>query len=416
MFNRLLFEEIFHSLKQYKLRNILTGFGVAWGIFILIILLGAGEGLHQGVMKLFGGFAQNSFWVYGGQSSINSGGQSEGKQILFTDEFIDLIKKRYREIENISVEYSLGDLNVIHRYKSGNFSVIGINKGYFKIKLLKNESGRLFNVNDFNHCKHVAVIGEKVKKTLFPSSNAIGNSININDSFFKVIGVLESGSIFNQNDQNSIFLPAGTINNSLSKTEHYTKFGFTLQNSVKNSSFEFQLKKFLARNLRFNPLDEKAIFIFNFEEQVKSFNKLFTALKAFLWFIGVCFLISGMVGIGNIMLIIVKERTKEIGIRKAIGATPKSIIQLILLESVVITVLSGLIGMISGIGIIQLGNLILNFTGNDPDSIFTQFTINIPMSIGALILLIITGCLAGLIPAKKAVEILPAKALNYGQM
>lgn len=416
MFNRLLFEEIFHSLKQHKLRNVLTGFGVAWGIFILIILLGAGEGLHQGVMNLFGGFAQNSFWIYGGQSSINTTEQSEGKQILFTKELMDLIEKRYPEIENISAEYTLGNSNVIQKHNTGTFPVIGIGHDYFKIKLLRSEKGRLFNRNDIRNSKHVAVIGEKVKKTLFPNSNAIGNSININDNFYKVIGILESGSIFNQTDQNSIFLPISTVNSSLSKIEHYTKFGFTLKNNVKSSSFELLLKKFLAQNLKFDPLDEKAIFIFNFDEQVKSFNKLFTVLKAFLWFIGVCFLVSGMVGIGNIMLIIVKERTKEIGIRKAIGATPKSIIHLVLLESIVITVLSGFIGMLAGFGIIQIGNLILNYTGNDPNSIFTQFTINIPMSIGALILLIITGCLAGLIPAKKAVEILPAKALNYGQM
>lgn len=291
-----------------------------------------------------------------------------------------------------------------------------MNQDYFKIKLIHPEKGRFFNYRDIKEQKHVAIIGEQIQKILFPDSGPIGKFINIKGNYLKVIGILESGSIFNQTDQNSIFIPITTMNSSITKIDNYNKFGFTLKSGVNTDKFENTLKRFLAKRLDYDHLDEKALYVFNFEEQVKSFNKLFTVLKGFLWFIGICFLISGMVGIGNIMLIVVKERTKEIGIRKALGATPNSILHLILMESVFVTFVSGLVGLLGGIGIIQIINLLLNYTSDDPDSFFAQFTINMPITIAALVLLIITGCLAGLIPAKKAVEILPAKALNYGQM
>lgn len=416
MFNSLLFEEIFHSLRQNKIRNILTGFGVAWGIFILILLLGAGEGLQQGVYKLFGNFAQNSVWIYGGRSSKIEIGRSEGKQILFSQDLLDLINKKFPEINVLSPEHNIGLNNVIYKNNTGPFSVIGVNHEYFKIKLIHPEKGRFFNQRDVEEQKYVAIIGEQVGKVLFSNINPLGEFININGNFLKVIGVMESGSIFNQGDQSSIFIPITTMKSSLAKIDDFNKFGFTLKTGVKSDKFELIFKKFLAKHLNYDHLDEKAVFIFNFEEQVKSFDKLFNVLKGFLWFIGICFLVSGMVGISNVMLIVVKERTKEIGIRKAIGATPRSILNMILMESIVVTFLSGLIGLASGIGLIQIINLILSYTSDDSDSIFSQLTINMPATVVALILIIITGCLAGLIPAKKAVEILPAKALNYGQM
>jgi len=408
-------EDIIHSLKQNKLRNILTGFGVAWGIFILVILLGAGNGFQTGIMKLFGSFAQNSLWVYGGQSSSVEIGMTEGKLILFNEEDVNIIGKRFTEIESISPETTIPRSIVSFKENFGAYTIKGISEDYFKIKILDIDHGRTFNKLDNSEKRKVAIISNKIKKVLFKQNNAVGQFINISGTWFKVIGVLDEGNIFTQSEQNAIFIPFNSVKENYNIGNEFNTFGFTLKSGVNTKDFEIKLKKILANRIGFDRFDEKALFVLNFDEQIKSFDKLFNGIKAFLFFIGVCLLLSGIIGIGNIMLIVVKERTKEIGIRKAIGAKSNSIIMMILSESVVITFIAGLVGLLLGIGVTNLVNLIITQFYDKEDVLISNFGINIPIALLSMFLIVVSGCLAGLYPAKKAAEIMPVVAINHEQ-
>jgi len=414
MFN--LLEEIFFSLKQHKLRNILTGFGVAWGIFILVILLSTGDGFQRGIMKLFGSYAQNSIWVYGGQSSNIDIGKTEGRFILFNQQEIELIEKRFSEIEAISPEIILANTIVSYQENHGIYSLKGINDEYFKIKILNVKEGRIFNNFDNSEKRKVVIIGNNMKDVLFEGKSPIGEFINIGGTWFKVIGVLDEGTILTQNEQNVMYIPINSLIDSYNKGNEFNTFGITLKKEEDAIKFENRLKRFLANRFDFDKFDEKALFVLNFEEQIKAFNKLFKGLKAFLFLIGACLLLSGIISIGNIMLIIVKERTKEIGIRKAIGAKSKAIISMILMESVTITFLAGLTGLFLGILLINLVNLIINQFYDKKDVLISDLSLNLPVALIAIFMIIISGCLAGLYPAKKAADIMPVEALNYEQL
>lgn len=413
MFKIYHFQETLQTLKEHKGRNILTGFGVAWGIFILILLLSAGEGLQSGISRIFSGYAQNSMWLYGGQSSIIQEGSVEGKPIVFSKTLLDNITARFKEIECISPEVT-NPKNSFISFKDKSYvaPIKGVGSSYFNIKLLQLADGRLFNLLDEKTERPVCIIGDNMKEVLFKNENPLGNYINISGNWFKVIGILSKGSMFSENEQRSVFISYNCFQKHFSGGLEFNVFGILLKNNTNTEIFERKLKNYLSRSLDFDKLDNKALYILNFNEQVKVFNKLFTGIKIFLWFIGICLLLSGIVGIGNMMLVIVKERTKEIGIRKAIGATPNEILMMILMESVVITTLSGLGGMLIGFGLVGIINWIIHSFNNKKDSLIDSLNINIPMALGALVILILSGCIAGFIPAKKATEIMPLEALN----
>ncbi len=415
MFKLYYIEEIFHSLKQHKLRNVLTGFGVAWGVFILVLLLSAGDGLQKGVMKLFGGFAQNSLWIYGGQSSTIEIGMTAGKSIIFTEKETELLEQRYQEIEAISPEVSLTNSIVSFEENYGVYSIKGIGEDYFRIKILGVEQGRCFNYYDNIEKRNVVVIGSRVKDIVFKESEAVGQFVNIAGAWFKVVGVLNEGTLFNQNQQDAVYIPFNTMKSVFNQGNEFTVFGLTLKQGTRTKGFEKKIKKYLANRIKFDESDKKALFIMNFDEQIKTFDKLFKGLKVFLGFIGVCLLLSGIIGIGNIMLIVVRERTREIGIRKAVGAKSKAIIMMILSESVAITFIAGLVGLLLGVGVTSLVNLVMSRVYANEDVLISSFNINFSVAITAMFLIIISGCIAGLYPARKAAEIMPVVALNYEQ-
>lgn len=407
------FQEIFNSIKQNITRSILAGFGVAWGIFILIILLGAGQGFQNGIMKLFSVFAQKSIWIYGGQTSLVYCNENEGKAILFDKAYLDNVKKRYEVIEAISPEVNYnGYLQVTSQQKAGSFQLKGVWCDYFKIKLLKPEFGRLLNRIDNKEIRRVAVIGQQVAKTLFPNESALNKYINVSGNYFKIIGILESGSIFSMQEINNIYIPYECFIDCFNQGKQFNVFGFILKKDVNPTNFETTIRSYLAHQSGFDVKDNSAMYILNFENQIKGFEKLFAGIKIFLWFIGLCLLLSGMVGISNIMFVIVKERTYEIGIRKAIGATPKSILWLLLLESILITSTAGIIGLVLGGGCIFFINYLIKVFMTSKDSIMSNATIDIPVIITALFILILSGTIAGFLPAKKASDIMPVDAIR----
>ena len=366
-------------------------------------------------MQLFGSFAKNSIWVYGGQTSDNvKTNVSASKQILFTNNDIDIIKSRFSAIEAISPELNFnGNSLVSNQQNTGYFQVRGVRSDYFQVKIIKPEEGRLLNVLDNNEFRRVALIGKQVADGLFPKNTPLNQFINIGGSYFKVVGVIEKGSIFTQGEQKVIYIPGNTLIDCFNQGREFNAFMITVAKNTHTAEFEKSLTSYLARKYGFNANDKKALFILNFETQVAAFNNLFKGVDLFLWFIGLCLLLSGIVGISNIMLVIVKERTFEIGIRKAIGAKSKNILGMIISESVIITSLAGIVGMLLGVMFIELINWVLSSFFTDKDSLFTSAGIDFPVIFFSLFLLILTGILAGLFPAKKAAEITPVEAIRY---
>ncbi len=407
-------QEAFFSLKQNKSRSILAGFGVTWGIFILILLLGTGRGFQQGILQLFSAFAKNSIWVYGGQmSETNLKKTTQRKLILFDQNDLKILKERFPEIEFISPELNYnGNSLTSHEQNTAYPQIRGVLPDYFNVKIIKPEEGRLLNVLDDKEYRRVAMIGKQVADLLFPTEAPIGKSINIGGTYFKVIGIIEKGSIFTQNEQNAVYIPYTSFIDCFNQGREYNAFILTLSKNSNALDLENKIKSFLSRFKGFDVDDKKAIFMLNFENQTKAFDKLFKGINGFLWFVGLSLLLSGIAGISNIMFVIVKERTFEIGIRKAVGANSRSIIGMIITESIAITSMAGLIGLSFGVLVISLLNWIIASFFKAKDFLFTSASIDFPVIIFSLFILILAGVLAGFLPAKKASEISPVEAIR----
>lgn len=407
-------KEVYSSISRHKMRSLLTGFGIAWGIFILIVLLGAGNGFRSGILTIFSSYASNSIWVTGNWvSETSSKGMQIGSNIRFDDDLISKLKCRFPQIKQISSEYNYQSRELIKYMEiASSFQIRGIEEDYMSIKLLEISEGRNFNKLDYRNKRQVAIIGKQVKDILFKKEDPLGKFINISGGFFQVIGLLDEGTIFSMMEKNRIYIPHLSLFDTFNLHREFDSFGLIIYENVPVENFENDLRSFLSSEIGFNKEDKNALFINNIQLQVKSFNKLFDGIDIFLWILGICFLLSGMIGITNIMLVIVKERTVEIGIRKALGATPNSIMQLILIESLLITTLFGVIGLICGYGGLFFYNWFIEALQTGQQEVFSKGYINISVIIISFVILIVAGLLAGILPAKNAVSIMPIQTLN----
>lgn len=405
------FQETFQSIKQNRLRAVLSGFGISWGILILVVLLGTGAGFQEAVMSLFSVFARKSIYVYGDETSLKHNNIKEGKAIRFSEKSLMLLQRKFSEIEFISPEVH-SSLQVQNTTKSAVSNVIGVNPDYMHIKILQvREDGRLFTRMDNDSARNVAIIGENVAAALFGKQTALNQQINIYGLYFRIIGILKNDNIFSASDINSVYIPYSTYLQTINGDLEFNAFCLSLRQSADSKKFEDDLRNSLARYYGFSSNDSQAVYIVNFETQTSAFEALFKGVRYFIWGVGICFLISGIFGISNIMFVTVKERTSEIGIRIAVGATPQSILQLILLESIAVTTFAGLTGLIAGKGILLLTDWILSTI---KDNIFMKHTsLDINVAFMALIILIISGTVAGAYPAIKASTIAPVDAIRY---
>lgn len=406
-----LLREIYYSIRQNMGRTILSGFGISWGILILVVLLGTGQGFQNSVMSLFSVFAQKSIYVYGGKTSMKHENIKEGVNIRFDKPYLEQLKSRFPEIEAISPEIVTSAI-VLNGLKSGSFRITGVNADYMNIKILQvKDGGRRFSQADNDKERNVAIIGENVETILFANKEGLGEYVNISGMFFKVIGILRNDDIFSAGEINSIYIPFPSYLKTLNSNPEFSSFALYLSRDTNSKKFEEKLRDYIAHHSQFSSSDKQAVYITNFETQTSAFESLFKGIRMFIWIVGICFLISGIAGISNIMFVVVKERTNEIGIRLAVGAAPKSIINLILLEAIVITALSGLIGLILGKGILMFVDWILSTM---KDEIFMQQTsLDMTVASFALLLLIISGVVAGVFPAIKASNIEPVDAIRY---
>jgi len=411
MFDLDKWQEIFATMQKNKLRTFLTAFGVFWGIFMLVLLLGAGKGMQNGIEAEFGRFAVNSLWVWSGKTSVPYGGLKPGREISFRDEDLSELARQVEGVQLMSPRNWLqGEFTLSHKNKNGSFSVMGVGPDYFGIDIINLVNGRVFNQNDARDARKVVVLGYRAKEVLFGDKEVIGEYINIKGGFFKVIGYFRKEGN-NGRFEERVFIPYATYQVIFNPAREVQAIALTAQPGVEVQQIENQVKGILAKRHRFDAKDEQAINLDNNEEEWKRFQGLFSAIKIFVSVIGVFTLIAGAVGVSNIMLIIVKERTKEIGIRKAIGATPWSIVSQILLESIFITSFSGYLGLLAGVGLLDGVSRLIESTGAKLPY-FTRPEVDLGVALAATLVLVVAGAIAGLVPAIKAANIKPIEALR----
>ncbi len=406
MFDKEKWLEIFSTLKTNKLRTVLTSFSVAWGIFILIILLGSGNGLQNGVTKQFEQDATNSIWIYRGQTSMPYRGLQPGRRVKFTNQDFEATKSEVKEIEAISARLNIWQQkNLSYKNEYGTFDIVSVHPGTKQLENVTIESGRFISELDVKQFRKSVAISFMVRDALFKDQDPIGEYMKINGVPFKVVGVFRDE---NERDNTRVYIPVSTAQRIYTGNNEIQNLAITIPADmmVESEQVAEQLRASFAKRHTFSVDDQRAIYINNNLEQFKKFQGLFMGIKIFVWIIGIGTIISGIVGVSNIMIIVVKERTTEIGVRKALGATPNSIVGLILMESIFITALAGYFGLIAGVGLLEL------LSPHIKSDFFMNPEANISIAIGATILLIISGTLAGLIPARRAANIKPIEALR----
>ncbi len=398
-------QEIFATIRKNKLRTFLTGFSVAWGIFMLVILLGSGNGLAKGVMYNFSD-AKNSVWMGGGRTSMAYNGLNAGRDIELTNEDLKLLKDRYEHIENLSARHYVYSDAISYKNNYGDFNVLAVHPGHLVVENVKLISGRLLNKLDIQEYRKVAVIGTLVKDQLFKDEDPIGKYIKLNGINFKVVGVF--GDV-HENETKRLFIPISLAQKTFISKNRVQAITFTAGDaSVDQSNAMLEdIRTTLARKYNFNPEDQRAMWSWNAIEEHQRMNALFKGINLFVLIIGIFTIIAGIVGVSNIMLIVVKERTKEIGVRKAIGAKPGSIIWMIIQESILITSIAGYVGLVLGVLLLE------GITKAMPATqYFRNPGIDFTVAILATLAIVLAGVVAGYIPARKAANIQPVVALH----
>ncbi len=407
MFDYDRWQEIYSVLRNNVLRTILTALGVAWGIFMLIVMLGAGTGLKNGTIKGFGNMATNSVFIWGERTTVPYKGFPRGRNIRFDNEDTKMLSKTIKNLKYIAPRMRR-QFKIDKGVMSNSLSVFGDYPDILKIEGLDITEGRFINKFDIEENKKVAVIGIGVKKMLFSDDETIiGEYIKIQGVFFKIVGIYDINRPRPEADQN-IYIPLTTMQRAYNMGSKLGWYSLTSQDHVPVRIVQEKAMSILKKNHHIAPEDERALGHFNLNKEFEQFSGLFKAINILIWFVGTGTLIAGVIGVGNIMLIVVKERTKEIGIRRAIGATPIKIIRQIISESVFLTSISGFMGLIAGVAVVELINQQIG-TGGET---FTNPEVDFNIAITALIILIISGVFAGMIPASKAVKIKPIEALR----
>ena len=405
--------EIFMALSRNKLRTFLTGFAISWGIFILIVLLAAGNGVMNGISSEFSDQSKNVYSLYSGETSVPFKGHGINRFIRFTDKDIRFLETEAKNVDQVSPYIYTGGFATFGE-KSQNVTVIGVRPIYRFISNIDMVEGRFLNERDEQYNEKVIVIDESTQERLFGEDNSgIGQFIIINNIAYKVVGVTENPM---RSEGGEAYVPFSTLKKITNQSD-YWMLKFTtkgLETKEDNEAYTEYLRTQLAHLHEFDPEDQSAVYIVSNMEQYLQTMKILNTLQLFIWIIGIAMLISGIVGVSNIMRITVKERTNEIGIRKALGAKSRSILASIVTESMIITAIFGYIGMWLGMVAAEVGGNILK-TAQEGNNITLNIvpSIDIRIVLMATALLIVCGVLAGFFPARNAVKIKPIEAMNY---
>ena len=412
MFNIERWQEIFQAISKNRLRTFLTGVSVASGIFILVILLGVGNGLQNGIEKQFERDATGLIEVWTGVTSKEYKGLNPGRQIQMRNSDYEMATKRFDD-QLVLKSASVSNWNTVLTYgkENGNYQYRGVLPDHQGIENATVIEGRFLNQNDINNVEKVGVIGVKIKSDLFKDKSPVGEIVTINKIPFKVIGVYTDPA--GEREESRVYIPLSTAQKVFGGGDKINNMSYTLTKHrrfedalAESNKFTKELTTMLQNKNTVAPDDDGAIIVNSSIDNQKQFYDLNLYMSLFFWWVGICTIIAGVVGVSNIMLIIVKERTKEIGIRKALGAPPSSIVAMILHESIFLTTISGFVGLLTSL-------LLLELVGPMIDSeYFLNPQVDFNIAITTLVLLVIAGALAGFFPAYRAAKIKPIVALR----
>ncbi|WP_111707861.1 ABC transporter permease [Lutibacter citreus] len=402
-------QEIYSSIRKNKVRTGITIIGVMWGIFLLVVLLGAARGMENNFNKLFGNFATNSVFIWAQSTAEPFKGFQEGRQLSLKMSDMENIKNEIKGLEFVVPRLQRQAL-AVNKFKTGTFGVFGDYPELDKVQKKDLVYGRFINHEDILKKRKVCVFEEEIYKQLFDKGdNPLGTYIKVNNINYKVIGMYKSGQVGSGGPQGNIHIPFTTFQQVYNIGDKIGWMMITGKPEFDITQIEADVKLLLKNLHKVNPNDERAFGSFNLGERIAQVTGFLTGMQFLTWFVGIATLIAGVFAIGNILLITVKERTKEIGIRRALGAKPWEIKRQIILESVFLTSIAGALGIIFGGIVLMLIDLTL---GQGPDAVLANPTVDIPVILIAVATLIILGTLIGLIPAQTAVSIRPIEALR----
>lgn len=419
MFDREKWNEILEALTANTFRTVMTAFGVFWGVFILVILLAASNGLENGVKSGFDGIATNTMFMWTQGTSKAYKGLAKTRQFDFKNKDVEALKQKFPDLLYVSPRNQLGDFegvsNVVRGIKSAAFSVYGDYPELIKQEQMDIKKGRFLNHQDINLKRKVAIIGQGVITDLYQSNEeVIGTFIKVSGINFMVVGVYKSKGNNNGNAegaQKNIFIPFTTFQQAFNLGDNVGWMALTAIDGASITALKPQILAYMRERHSIHPKDERAIGNFDLYEQYQKIQDLFKVLKFIAYFVGTLVLLSGVIGISNIMLIVVKERTREIGVRRALGATPYNIRLQILSEAIFLTSIAGMFGIAVATGLLFLLNMILATMPPD-EMMFINPSVDLKVVFIALLILISSGLLAGLIPAQTAINVKPIDALR----
>ena len=405
-----LWREVFSAIRAQGMRAYLTALGVFWGMFLLLLLLGVAKGLEKGTLASFGSYSKNSLFLWEGQRGLPFASFAAGKVAHGNIEDIHALEKAIPAIRHISPKGRADATTVVKStVTSGSFPVFGVYPDFSKIQMLKIKDGRFINQRDLESGRRLAVIGDRVAKTLFTQPNPCGQRFEIQGVVFYVVGTIKSSAALGgpAEDDDGIFVPFSALEQSFSVLAPTEVIAISSDDSVSHEALKKKVRAILSERRKFDLEDPSALFIFDHEEESAGFRALFAAITAFTWFVGLSTLMSGMVGVSNIMLVSVRERVREFGIRKALGATPRMILVNVICEAFILSFSAGYLGLLAGLAALK-GIQALHFSSpyfRDPE-------VSLVVAFSSLAVLVVAGCFAGLIPALRASRISAVEALR----
>jgi len=406
--------ELFESLTRNKLRTFLTALGVFWGIFVLVLMLGIGRGLERGVEKNLGLMATRSVFVWGGRTSLPYRGMVPGRRVGFENADIDALRA-VPGVEHVSPRSRLGawraGSTVSAGSKTGYFAVLGDVPEFRLIEPVQIPRGRFVNETDMAEARKVAVLGDRTRAALFGEEDALGKYVTVRGVPFQVVGEVTATHQGEQADRirEAVFVPFTTFQAAFNQRNRVGWFALAVSEDAAPEAVEEEAKAALRARHRVAPDDLAAFGSWNSAKQYQRVHGLFRGIELFVWLVGSMTLFAGVLGVSNILLVSVRERTREIGVRKALGATPWSVVSMVLKEALVLTGLSGYLGLVAGVGALELLSLALERLPKAP---LSRPEIELEAALLANLVLIVAGALAGVVPARHAARISPVEALR----
>ena len=407
-------QEIWATLRQNRLRAFLTALGVFWGLFMLILMLGLGKGLENGARKNLADLAPRAVYVWAQKTSLPYRGLQPGRYVRFDNDDIAFVKS-IPGVEHVAARLRIGGwrdtARVVFQGRTGNVTVLGDMPAYAQIEPMSVERGRFLNDPDVREARKVVVLGRQARVVLFGEQDPIGEWIEVNGVHFRVVGEIKSQKGGEDGDRmdNSAFVPFSSFQRAFRQPNRVGWFALGVEAGYSAAQVESNVRAVLADRHNVSPQDDQAIGSFDAADQFNKVQSLFQGIRGFVWFVGTLTLLAGVLGVSNILLIIVKERTREIGVRKALGATPGSIVLLIVQEAITLTTLAGYAGLVAGVAVLEG---VSRYLESLPTAPISKPEVDLNAALVAAGVLIVAGAIAGIVPARHAAGVPPVEALR----